>query len=330
MTATASKPTREQRFRCALVGVVPSVVMLGVAVSLLSAWRGDLPDPMASHWGTGGVDGTSSIAGAIVTVVVVCVLAAALNTVASLAMSHPRQVRASVALINFLVVAIAGVIPAVAAGQRGVAAVHDVATPVVPILLTLAIAAVVAAASWVLIPQWATAVGGPVGAVPAEDLASGERFYWQRSVGNSVVADVLLAATAVVLGIITAVTGVWWLLVVPALIVLGAVLMGTVRVRIDRSAMTVRGALPWPRQEIAMADIVRAEVITVHALRDTGGYGRRLAIRGEGKGAWGFVVRSGEAVMVTRTDGRRDFVVVDDAATAAGLINAVLAQRLPG
>lgn len=330
MSATMSKPTRGQRFRCVLVGLVPPVVMLGVAVSLLAAWRGELPDPMASHWGTGGVDGTSSVAGAIVTVVVVCVLAGVVSTVASLAMSHPRQVRASVVLINFLVVVIAGLIPAVAAGQRGVADVHDVATPVVPILMTLGIAAVVAAGSWVLVPQWATAVGGPVGAVPAEDLASGERFYWQRSVGNSVVADAFYAATAVALVVITALTGLWWLLVVPAVIIVGAVLMGTVRVRIDRTAVTVRGALPWPRQEIAMADIVRAEVITVHALRDTGGYGRRLAVRGEAKGAWGFVVRSGDAVLVTRVDGRRDFVVVDDAATAAGLINAVLAQRLPG
>lgn len=45
-------------------------------------------------------------------------------------------------------------------------------------------------------------------------------------------------------------------------------------------------------------------------------------------GQWGVILGSGEALSVRRNDGRRTFVTtVEDAATAGGLLNAMVAER---
>jgi hypothetical protein len=46
-------------------------------------------------------------------------------------------------------------------------------------------------------------------------------------------------------------------------------------------------------------------------------------------GSFGIVLRAGEALQVTRRDGRRFTVTVDDAATAAALLEA-LSSRVRG
>ena len=104
--------------------------------------------------------------------------------------------------------------------------------------------------------------------------------------------------------------------------------MWSVTVTVNRNGLVAKGLLGWPQQRVAMSDIVRVEAVTVSALRDFGGYGYRLAVRGNLKGAQGFVLRSGSALLLTRVGGRRAIVVVDDAQTAAGLINGVVSGGL--
>lgn len=329
MSTTPGGPSRAQRFRCVLVGVIPPVLTGVGALLLLSAWRTELPDRLASHWGKGGVDGTSSLFGAIVMVIIACVVGVVVNVVGVLWLRDPRLIRALLSVVNPLVVIIAGIVPAVASAQRGVIDVSAVATPVVPILVLFGVAALTAAVSAALIGSWPverehTDTSGD--RLPVGNLAAAERFQWHRRVGLSWPMVIIVGATCVVLVVSAAISGLWWLMAIMAVVAVLSVAFGAVGVTVDRSRVVIRSVLRWPAIDIAMADILRAEVVTVHALRDFGGYGRRLAFRGPAQGSWGFVTRSGEALMVTRTDGRRDLVVVDDAATAAGLINAVVAQ----
>ena len=53
-----------------------------------------------------------------------------------------------------------------------------------------------------------------------------------------------------------------------------------------------------------------------------GGWGLRLSVEGR----FGVVLRQGEAIEVTRANGRRFLVTVDDAATGAALLQALIAR----
>ncbi|MGW0036639.1 hypothetical protein [Gordonia sp. NPDC003376] len=320
---SSSGPTRAQRLRILPLGIVPPVAAGVVAVSLLSAWRPDLPDPMASHWGSHGVDGTSSITGAIVMAVAAAVIGAVIGGATCWWGRDTRITRTVVALVNFLAVVIAGIVPAVAADQRGVTDIDSLSTPVWPIVITFGVAVLVAAASAALIPRWTAAEPGAVGVTPPGDLAAGERFFWRRNVSTSPWAAVAVGVVELVLLIVAVVVGPWWLLVpIVVVVMLSAAALWSVRVTVDRRQIEVRGIFGRPRRRIPMGDVVRAEVVPVRALADFGGYGFRLSVHGPLRGAQGFVLRSGPGLLLTRSDGRRDIVVVDDADIAAGLINA--------
>ncbi|WP_059035023.1 hypothetical protein [Gordonia desulfuricans] len=319
---SSSGPTRAQRLRMLPLGIVPPVAAGAVAVSLLSAWRPDLPDPIASHWGSHGVDGTSSITGAMVMAVAAAVIGAVIGGATCWWGRDTRITRTVVALVNFLAVVIAGIAPSVAADQRGVTDIDSLSTPVWPIVITFGVAVLVAVASAALIPTWTAAAPDAVGVAPLGDLAAGEQFFWRRNVSTSPWAAALVGVVELVLLIIAVAIGPWWLLVPIVVVLFSAAALWSVRVTVDRRQIEVRGILGRPRRRIPMDDVVRAEVVPVRALADFGGYGFRLSVRGPLRGAQGFVLRSGPGLLLTRSDGRRDVVVVDDADIAAGLINA--------
>jgi hypothetical protein len=126
--------------------------------------------------------------------------------------------------------------------------------------------------------------------------------------------------------------GSWWVLVVPAVVLVAAVwaqvwfallamvvpvvmfLQSVVDVRIDGSGLTVRALLGRPRLHVPASDVLRAEVRAhVSPLADFGGHGWRTSPGG----AQGIVVRAGEALVVDRRDESPVVVTVDDAAGAA-------------
>jgi hypothetical protein len=126
-----------------------------------------------------------------------------------------------------------------------------------------------------------------------------------------------ILATAALLALVV-VTRIWPLLVVGALIVIVVVAMCWWVVRVDRTGLTIRSTTGWPRIHVPLDEVVRADVIEVRPLRDFGGWGLRVGRHGR----VGVVLRSGQALLVQRTGGRSVAVTVDDAATAAGLLNA--------
>ena len=91
------------------------------------------------------------------------------------------------------------------------------------------------------------------------------------------------------------------------------------RVRADRRGFSVRGALGWPRVSIPATDIAAVRVVDVDPTADFGGWGWRW---GSGRRT-GIIMRRGAAIEVTRRDGRRLVVTVDDADNAAAVLQTV-------
>ncbi|MGK5641204.1 hypothetical protein ACSNOK_23245 [Streptomyces sp. URMC 126] len=94
------------------------------------------------------------------------------------------------------------------------------------------------------------------------------------------------------------------------------------RVTVDRHGLTAAPLwAPRPRLRIGLDRVVSADGRTVDAFREFGGWGYRAR-----SGRSGLVLRSGDALVVRLTTGGEFVVTVDDAATAAALLNT-LADR---
>lgn len=92
-------------------------------------------------------------------------------------------------------------------------------------------------------------------------------------------------------------------------------------VRVDADGLTATSALRWPRFGVTPDEIAAITVTDINPLREFRGYGVRRS-----RTALGIVLRSGEAIDVTRTNGRRLVIVIDDARAAAEVLAAVRAR----
>jgi uncharacterized membrane protein YtjA (UPF0391 family) len=185
-------------------------------------------------------------------------------------------------------------------------------------------AAVVAVA---IIPRWALPVDDPPEDAPTMSIGRSELVTWTRSVAAGSNVVVLLIAVTGFTGVVAVATGEWYVLILTVLILALVSLMLSIRVTIDQRGLTVTSAVGWPKFNTPLDEIHHAKTTTVHPIRHFGGYGFRIAAFGPYRGASGFVMRGGEAVLLERTSGRRSVVVVDDATRAAGLLNALVERE---
>src|SRR5690606_36580405 len=108
----------------------------------------------------------------------------------------------------------------------------------------------------------------------------------------------------------------WLAFLAPSSLIVLLALMPGWRVSAGPTGLTVRGLLGIPVIRVPLADIADTAAITLlQPLVDFGGWGYRWIIGPGGKSRTGVVVRAGEALRVTRRDGRELIVTVDDAAT---------------
>ncbi|GGR75933.1 hypothetical protein GCM10010269_13840 [Streptomyces humidus] len=152
-------------------------------------------------------------------------------------------------------------------------------------------------------------------------LADGELAAWARATGSRPLGALGLALTAAALALLPF-TG-------PAaatpLLVGGLPCLCFARlyVTVGRQGLTVTpGRLPWPRIRLPLESMTGASHRHVDALGDFGGWGYRIR-----PGASGVILRSGPTLVVRRAGGREFAVTVDDPATAAALLNTLIARR---
>jgi len=308
-----------------LVVALPLVWWIAAALVGLS-WRSDLPDPLAVHFDLHGTaDGFASLNTQMVVWSVLIVGVTALFAVLGAPSARPPAIRrAAAGLATGMSVFLSALHLCVLGSQRGLADAAD-AELSVWWLLPIAAGAVLLGGLVSRLgrgPAGEPALAGqaPPAGAPRVDLAPGATAVWSRSQAMAPAATAVLLTIGVVFIAVGAVARIWPFLLAAALILLVFALMGLWTVTVDADGLRYRAAVGWPRRHLPLATITGAEVITANPLRDSGGWGLRL----DRQGRFGLYLRSGPALLVRTADGGGTVVTVDDAETAAGLLNSLL------
>ncbi|GAA2792862.1 DUF1648 domain-containing protein [Streptomyces showdoensis] len=302
--------------RLRLLAALPFLLALAVDLLLFALWRDRLPDRLATHFGGDGrADGFTATGG---------FLAVSSGLLAALGAGWTLFVRRRVLWGAWATAGFAAAMLALTLrGNLDVTDPAEARLPLAGLTVALALAALVALAGWALtrlVPEDpAPRAPGTAGA-PRLDLGAGELAGWARTAGSlpmSVLAGAFLLAAPVVLLLAP-----WPYALIPLAVGVPGAALSRVRVTADRRGLTVRPALAArPRLRVPLDDITGATARDVDPLGEFGGWGYRVR-----PGAGGVILRSGPALAVRRRDGREFVVTVDDAATAAGLLNALVAR----
>ncbi|GIJ00300.1 hypothetical protein CLV28_0025 [Sediminihabitans luteus] len=307
----------------ALASTLASLAVLAVGYLVPLRWVDELPDPVATHWGTDGPDGFTSLDGigllapTLVMAALVVLLGVLIAVLGTAAFARRVLAGTSVGLA-----ALVATLQIVSLGtQRGLADARD-ATDAgigVSLLVALLVGATVGLALPRDRPLPATAPVDPD--APRASLDPHERAAWvarTRGGPGLAIGALAIAGTAVVAVVLET----WWLLLLPVLLGLLLAAMLEFVVRVDERGLQVCSALGVPRTLVPADEVERAGVVAVDPVRDFGGWGWRV---GRG-GRVGVVVRKGPGLLVERTGGRSFVVTVDDPDEGAALLNA-LADR---
>jgi hypothetical protein len=307
---------------------VLSVLLAGSCGSLVlwaSSVRDRLPDPVAHHWGTGGVaDGFSSLTSTLwVTIGLLLVVTVPMAAAAVFA-RQPAALRRCLAGTAAWTSVFMTVL--VADSLRGQLDLADAATapPPGPGILIGVVAglafAVVVAMSVRTEPARARATGPPPPSVPRDAAATLELPWTAAPSGLDRAAAIIGSIATVGVALLAAVVS-WWLASIAVL--LAALFLGigrlTTRVELDGLSVRVMGRRLL---HVPVQDIAAAEVIQVDPLWEFGGWGLRV----DTAGRTGLVTRKGEALQVRRGDGTAVVITVDEADRAAAILNT-LADR---
>lgn len=288
----------------AVAGVAPFVI-----------FAGELPSPMASHWGIDGrPDGSMPAWGVALGMLGTLGLGVLIGAL----LRRPKEPSStSAAMLAALGVLAAGLAWSTVLANRGAAHWEEAGSiglvHVMGIILASALAAVAAHRWWSRhhpIPDHAPIDGADTPVIPVQP---GEQVAW---VGVAVVRWPLIIVGVSLLAAFFVPQHVGWILLLAAL---PAIVLTRAEARVSQSGVTVRLG-PIRVRRIDLKEIAQAQVALIEP-SDWGGWGWRLVPDGSA-----LVLRRGEGIVVTYPNGRRFAVTVDDAATGAGLINGLLAR----
>lgn len=302
--------------RLVLIAVAVALVLVTVLPVVLV---GELPDTLATRWDGSGTPTSSVGRTALVVVVGSAVLATALGLVA-LAL-WPRPLRSNQGPVLAGGAAVVGAVCAlplvsILLANQDVDDWRDVAGPPVwefalVILGSLAVGAVAAWAASSL-----PSVDERPAPTPPLDAPAAAQVAWTRHL--SVTWALAASAATVLVGVVTAAVG--QIGVGLIVVVTGAAtsVLSRIQVFADHRGLTVTyGWWTWPRTAIPLDRIASAAAIDV-APAEWGGWGYRGSVRLFRQAA--VVLRRGEGLRVDLVDGRRFVVTIDDACTAAAVL----------
>lgn len=335
------EPRREvarARRAAAWVGLVWPLALTAVALGLTLVWLPALPDPVALHWGVGGApDGFGPVWAYAVLIAVLGIGLTLLMWAIVVGGSRGGAFPLWSPMQRFMAAFAAGLLTFLqftltcsAAVQLGLDDARD-APPIGGfMLLGLAIGIAVGGIGWFVQPP-VRVDGPPPEATAPLQLAAGERAVWVGLVspGRGLLVSIALGTlvlTIAALALLGAGSHIWWIIALVAVLMFAlGVCSLWFRVRVDREGLDVRSVAGFPAFRVPIEQIDAAQSGEVQPLADFGGWGLRWA-----PGRFGVVMRAGEALIVTRSGGRRIAVTVDDAATAAALLETFRAARAAG
>jgi hypothetical protein len=190
-------------------------------------------------------------------------------------------------------------------------------------------AAIVCLGGWFILPPRVRIPGSDGSPTPAVTLNQDERATWLRTTSASAglvitfVGICVVVAAAVGIVVVTTQGRVWEIMLVPIILLIFTLATFTWHVRVDARGFVARSVLGIPVFRVALEDVVSADARTVDAFSEFGGWGLRFGLNGR----IGIIVRSGEALEVKRSKGLVLVITVDDAASAAALLNGLVERR---
>ena len=329
-----AEPTqRSVASRFLLVTLALPAALAAAAVALTLSWRGDLPDPIAVHWGANGApDGYGSL-----TMSVVLMAALAFGIPAAFAVFAARflarggrgvMLRLMGAMALGMSALYVVLITWTIGMQRGVGDAAD--GPTIGWAFLAALVAGVAAgfAGYYLQPAQ-RAPEPPAVEVDAIALGDTEQVAWIRPARSAAWLRGLLIAVVALLAIGTALVAalddrstVWIMLAATVLIVVMFAMLTAFTVRVDEAGLAVRSRIGFPTLRVPLADVKSASVTSIEGFSEFGGYGLRWTPAGTG-----VILANGEALRVERANGKAFVVTVDDAATGAAVLTALAKRR---
>ena len=288
-----------------VVVVVPALVLFGALLPFVAFWS-RYPDPLAVHWGfSGPPNGEMSL------LVYVALVAAGmiLNWGALVAGAREGMPSAPLTAVTYFIMALLAAVNAqiVIANLDAASweAADNMSAPLFAVVLLTG--AIAAAFGWFV-------AGGSHG-VPVDvplAAASASTKNWSGSASNGWVAIGAVLPVLVVLSI----DPIWTILMVAIAIVMVA--FSSVRVEADEQGVTVDiGPFGWPRSHMPMEEITGAAAFDVKPMA-YGGWGYRVR-----SGVRAFIIRSGPAIRIERSQGPDTLVTVDDAPVGAASISAL-------
>lgn len=328
MVNVSAHPSSVRR-RVVLV-LAPYLVFSAAFLAVFGSLRSRLPDPVAIHFGTAGrADGFTSLAALPYEAVALLLIPGVVLAVCVGAFGGERAGAKPVPARPLIAIAygVAGLVAApflalVVANARADAA-EDVRLSLVTLAEALAAAAVSAGLGLLLAGKDAPAPPGnaePGPLAPGLTLGRHESAAWTRTTGSRALA--VTGAALLALGAVVGAAAGWgWS---ASFLIPGAMFLLCCRLRVTVDRHGLSAGLPWgglPRIRIPLARVERASSRDVRALADFGGWGYRVH-----PGSSGLVLRSGEALVAHLTTGSEFAVTVDDSATAAALLNALIAR----
>ncbi|MCS3441904.1 DUF1648 domain-containing protein [Microbacterium phyllosphaerae] len=321
------------------VGVILPLALIALATIVVLAWLPDVPEPAAIHWGLDGADGFGPRwtplalliglgGGTVLLFALIALFSHRLPQKGAAAPIPQPQWSATARLLGAVSLGTAGMLAMLAivstAAQRGLTDAADAAdiTPWVPVLLLVMVG--LAVAGWFLQPSVPVSPDSSGAAATPLRLAEHERAVWMKTVTVARTGQVVLGIgvfVVVAMSVLLLAQGIaaGWITAAVALVLVVLVSTSlTFRVRASSAGLRVRSVAGWPRIEIPPAEIASARAVQVDPFAEFGGWGYRFGMDGRR----GIVLRKGDALEVTRTNGRVFVVTVDDAATAASVLAA--------
>ncbi len=312
--------------------VVVLAALTAVTAVLLESWLGDLPDPVAIHWGPAGVaDAFTSRAALPWLALLTPGIGLLIGVAGVLATTKLATMRVGLVGVAVGVAAFGNVLVLLlVAGQRGLGDSRAASLPAVSMVWALLAAVALGVAVAALAPGEDRAKLVAREAIPPDvprlSLTAGETAVWVRWETMATSAYAVLAVVVLPTVVLVVLASAWALLIVMVAVVLVVAAMSSFRVAVGPAGVAVRSVVGWPRFRVAVTEVAAARMVRVHPLRDFGGWGVRVGADGR----YGVVLRGGEALEIERGDGSVFVVTVADATEAAALINTVAERQRVG
>jgi hypothetical protein len=317
--------------RILIVALVATLVLTLAVLAITFTIASTLPSSVAVHWNSAGVvDGHGSPYSFPILIAVFCLPLDAIFGAIAVLSSHRAPVTVMTKILAvvglFITVLLAVILGGTLVVQQGHGSQAQL--PIVWVPIGFGVAAIVSVGAWFVLPKAVKVPRGGGTVIAPVALGAQERASWIRS------ATAPAALTWGVVGFMVLITVIllfsvyekgganWPVVFIPVVIFLIVLSSFAWTIRVDARGVRMRSSLGIPTINVPLANIESAEVVDVQAISQYGGFGVRYGLNGR----FGVILRSGEALEILRHNRRSVVVTVDDAASAAALING-LVQR---